>query len=102
MTLKQKITEQWIDAFIAKYGYPPTYKQIGIGVGISTTAAYERCRHFRDKLNGKALREMMKENTTHVKLQFHVPNAQMPEFLEWLQQMNMFLDKSNLKDNETD
>ena len=49
-TKKMKETEDWVDRFIEKHKYPPTYKEIAEGLKISETATFARCRGFRYKL----------------------------------------------------
>lgn len=50
MTTKEKQAEEFVNQFISDHEKPPTYDQISIGLGISKTAAYYRCRSFRTKL----------------------------------------------------
>lgn len=49
-TKKTIETEKWVDMYIKKHKYPPTYREISKGLNISETASFVRCRTFRDKL----------------------------------------------------
>lgn len=42
LTLKQKITLEYIDWFIKEHGYSPTYREIGEELGIDVAAAFKR------------------------------------------------------------
>lgn len=42
--------EKWVDDYINKHGYPPTYEELAEGLKISKTSAYARARVFRDKM----------------------------------------------------
>ncbi len=53
-TPKTEEAEKWVDEYIEDNTYPPTYHELSIGLGISKTAAYARCRMFRDKLTTAA------------------------------------------------
>jgi hypothetical protein len=50
-TKKTLEAEAWVDRFIEKHKYPPTYKEIAEGLKLSETATFARCRTFREKLN---------------------------------------------------
>ncbi len=43
-------TEKYVDEYILKYGYPPTYKEIQKQFSIGAAPAYSRCTKFRDKM----------------------------------------------------
>lgn len=50
-TKKTKETEVFVDQFIQKNGYPPTYRDIMDEFKLkSFCPAYYRCRHFRSKM----------------------------------------------------
>lgn len=51
-TKKQLETEKWVDEYIEKNGFPPTYAMIEDEFKIDASAAYYRCRNFRHKLRG--------------------------------------------------
>lgn len=44
-------TELFVDAFIEKNNYPPTYSQVADFFKLSTSQAFARCRPFRHKMN---------------------------------------------------
>lgn len=50
-TAKTIQAEEWVDNYIQAHKYHPTYKEISDGLKISKTAAFHRCRTFRQKLN---------------------------------------------------
>lgn len=43
--------ELWVDQFIEKHHYPPTYYDVAVQFGIARTSAYHRCKDFRIKMN---------------------------------------------------
>ena len=47
-TAKTLDAEKWVNSYIEKNEYNPTYKEISDGLGISKTAAFYRCRILRD------------------------------------------------------
>lgn len=50
-TAKQSLTEQFVNFYTKQFGYPPTYQEITDQFGLkSKSAAYARCRKFRDKM----------------------------------------------------
>lgn len=57
-TKKQIETEKWVDEYIEKYKYPPTYQMIKKQFKIDASAAHFRCRNFRDKMkkNGQQIK----------------------------------------------
>ena len=50
-TQKTIETEKYVDEYIEENGYPPTYEEIVQQFNLkSTSAAYNRCRAFRNKM----------------------------------------------------
>lgn len=58
MSKKTTQTEQFVDMYISMNdGRPPTYKEIADKFNIKHTAAYSRCKSFRDKMVRHSLTE---------------------------------------------
>lgn len=55
-TKKQVETEKWVDEYIKKFNYPPTYVMIEKHFKIDASAAHFRCRNFRDKMRKNNVR----------------------------------------------
>ena len=72
-------TENFVDEYIAKYGFPPTYRQIEDFFGLSVSAAYSRCTKFRYKM---VQNETVKTRggATRVKIDFYVPLDKLARF----------------------
>lgn len=50
LTKKQKRTLDFIKDFINKYGYPPSFREIGKGIGVSSTATvFSQIKYLREK-----------------------------------------------------
>ncbi len=43
-------TEQYIDEYTLKTGYPPTYQKLSEHFGIAESVAWYRCNKIRDKM----------------------------------------------------
>lgn len=90
---KVQETEEFVDKYIRKYGYPPTYDEVGEEFGLVRSHAYQRCAKFRNKMNGG--KKPIHNGPTRVKLEFDVPFDKFEQFAELLSQMKKLLYPSN-------
>jgi len=76
-------TENWVDNFIAIEGRTPTYRELQSHFNICTSAAYARCKKFREKMN----RTTLSSRCTVVSLKFNIPEENFEAFAKLLAKM---------------
>lgn len=89
-TWKELETETYVDEYIQKFAYPPTYKQIRAKFSIGEAAAHARCRSFRDKMK-KPTRMAINENHTRVTIGFFVEKKKLQGFYRLINLVHKYL-----------
>lgn len=82
-------TENYVDEYILKHGYSPTYDNIAVHFGIAASVAYARCSKFREKMKGYAY-----EGTPRfvkIKLESWVPYEKLKAFTALFAQIDELL-----------
>lgn len=90
-TKKQIETEKWVDEYILKFNYPPTYQQIKEHFKIDASAAHFRCRNFRDKMRKNNIPPISSIKYTRIRIEFLVPNDKTNEFYKKITDIHKLL-----------
>ena len=84
-------TEKWVDSYIKKNGFPPTYEELKNHFGLSRCAAWNRCNKFRSKMKQIETLKRGQEKSTKIKLEYFVPNENFEQFVILLTEINKLL-----------
>lgn len=91
-TQKQVETEKWVDAYIKKNNFPPTYKQVREHFKIDNSAAHSRCRNFRDKMKKNLMAPPKHKFYSRVTISFMVETSKEEKFYELIKQVHKSLE----------
>jgi hypothetical protein len=94
-TKKQIETEKWVDEYIEKFNYPPTYQQIQNHFKIDASAAHFRCRNFRDKMRKNNVPPLSTIKYTRVTIGFLVADDKTEKFYKLINQIHKILKNEN-------